>query len=61
MVGLAVASAVGVLWELLGETVDLADVRLSFAGVGGDGEHGDVGCRRVHDEAYGSAPKVAVS
>jgi hypothetical protein len=41
--------------------VDPADVGLSFAGVGGDGEHGDVGCRRVHDEAYSSAPKVAVS
>lgn len=57
--GLAVASAVGVLWQLLARLLDLADVGLSVACVGGDGVHRDVGGGDIHDEADCMAPGIA--
>jgi hypothetical protein len=52
--GLAVLPAVGALGEGLAEALDFADVGFSFAGVGGDGVHGDVGGGGVEDEADGA-------
>ena len=49
--GLAVAAAVGAFGQVLAGAFDFADVGFAFVGVGGDGEHGDVGGGGVEDEA----------
>ena len=58
--GLAVASAVGVLRQFRAELLDLADVGLSVAGVGGNGKHRDVGGGGIHDEADSAIPRIAM-
>ena len=49
--GLAVAPTVGAFGQAVAGPLDLTDVGLSLVGVGGDGEHGDVGGGGVEDEA----------
>jgi hypothetical protein len=55
--GLAVAAVVGAFGHVLAGPFDLAEVGLSFVGVGGDGEHGDVG-GVVQDEADWTVPGI---
>jgi hypothetical protein len=57
--GLAVAPAVGALWQAAARPLDLADVGLSLVGMRGDGEHGDVGGGGVQDQADGLGVGVA--
>jgi len=49
--GVAVASAVGAFGQAATGPFDLADVGFAFVGMGGYGEHGDVGGGGVQDEA----------
>jgi hypothetical protein len=49
--GLAVSSAVGAFRQIVTGSLDFADVGLSLVGVGGDGEHSDLGGGGVQDEA----------
>ena len=49
--GLAVAAAVGAFGQVLAGPFDFAEVGFAFVGVGGDGEHGDVGGGGVQDQA----------
>jgi len=51
--GLAVAPTVGTFGQVLAGSLDLTDVGFSVVGVGGDGEHGDVGGGGVQDDADG--------
>ena len=50
---MAVAAAVGALWQGLGVALDFADVGLAFVGVGGDGEHDGVGCDAIENGGDG--------
>ena len=57
--GLAVAAAVGAVGPVGAGPLDLAGVGFAFAGVGGDGEHGDVSGGGVQDEGDGAGVGVA--